>query len=232
MNIEPIETLQKIVEVQGFAIEATKDLGPFGPDTDRICYHLHEDVEDESQHQNQDEVFRVLVDAGVRIERDALADYPWEIWERRWPTREWLEHDVPKIFQVMNRFNHGLYDISYEPKGAAGDLYRAAIRAVWDSAEPASRPVGWDQEDLSKKSSFVVFSVELGDAVYAAVQSGQLSVADAVSRLDLVMKEVPLRWPDMAALVSARYTKFGPEHQELLDWAVDRVVPALRGQAD
>jgi hypothetical protein len=228
---EPIETLPEIIELQRFAIEASKELGPFGPDIDRVCYHLHEDFSDEERHQDQDEVFRALIDDGVRIERDALLDYPYEIWERRWPTREWLEHDVPKIFQVMNRFNHGLYSISYEPKGAASDLYAAAFRAAWHSAEPASRPAGWDPEDLSKKSSTVVFSVKLGDAVYAAVKSGKLSVAEAVSRMELVKEEVLLRWPDKNA-AAARFTKFGNEHQELLDWAIRTVVTPSTGQTN
>jgi hypothetical protein len=232
VTTEPIETLLEIMEVERFAIEATKDLGPFGPDTDRICYHLHEDFLDDELDQNQDEVFRALIDEGVRIERDALLEFPYEIWERLWPTDEWLEHDVPKIFHVMNRFNHGLYSISYEPKGAAMDLYAAAFRSAWYSSEPAIRPAGCDPEDVSKKSSTVVFSVKLGDAVYAAVKSGKLSAAEAVARMDLVKEEAWLRWPNIAAAVAGRFTAFGPEHHELLDWAIKQVVTSPHGQAD
>jgi hypothetical protein len=243
VTTEPIETLHEIVEFERFAIEATKHLGPFGPEIDRVCYHLHEDLMDDDRHQDQDEVFRALVNAGVRIEREALADYPWEIWEHRWPTEEWLEHDVPRIFDVMNRFNHGLYSISYEPKGSASDLYAAAFRAAWDNADPTTRPANCEEEDISEKAASVVFHVKLCNAVYAAVQAGKLSVSDAVSRMDLMQDDIRLRWPDKPAEAAALMAmvnpfvptpipKFGPEHQELLDWALWSVVTDPLGKAN
>ncbi len=243
MTTEPIETLHEIVEFERFAIEATKHLGPFGLEIDRVCYHLHEDLLDDDRHQDQDEVFRALVERGVRIERDALADYPWEIWEKRWPTQEWLEHDVPRIFDVLNRFDHGLYSISYEPKGAARDLYAAAFRAAWDNADPRTRPPGCEEEDMSEKAASVVFRVKLRNAVYAAVQAGKLSVADAVSRMDAIGDETQLRWPNKSAeaaalmaignpFVPTPIVKFGPEHEELLNWALWNIVTDSLGKVN
>lgn len=243
MTIESVETLDKIMEVMRFSIEANKTLGPFGPDVDRICYHLHEDLDDDESHQDQDEVFRALKGAGVPIERSALDDYPYEIWERRWPTIEWLERDVPRIFEVLNSFNHGLYSISYEPKGSAWHLYAAAFQHAWHHADPASRPPGCEEEYRSQKAALPVFISDLGKAVYAAVREGKLSVSDAVERMDAIWPETAHRWPNKAAeaasmlwfenpLMSPALVHFGPEHQELLQWALWHIVTNPLGKAN
>jgi hypothetical protein len=243
VTTEPIETLHEIIEVERFAIEATKHLGPFGADIDRVCYHLQEDIDDDDAHQDQDEVYRALLDAGVRIERDALADYPWEIWEWRWPTHDWLDHDVPRIFDVLNRFGHGLMGISYEPRGAARHLYTAAFRAAWDSAEPTARPAGYEEEDLSIKAAYPVFSAKLHGAVYAALQSGKLSVSDAVRRLDAIQSDIEQRWPNESAkggvliecgpiLLNTSISRFGDEHEDLLNWALRHVLTEPSGKAN
>lgn len=243
MTIESVETLDEIMEVERFAIEATKALGPFGPDVDRVCYHLHEDLDDDDRHQDQDEVFRALKDAGVSIERSALDDYPYEIWERRWPTVEWLERDVPRIFEVLNKFHHGLYSISYEPKGSAKHLYAAAFRHAWDHADPVSRPPGCEEEDMSQKAAWPVFITDLRNAVYAAVREGKLSVSDAVERMDAIWPETELRWPNKAEeaasmlwfenpLQPPALVRFGSEHQELLQWALWHIVTDPLGKAN
>lgn len=229
---EPIETLHDIMESQRFHIKAREGLGPFGPKVDRVCYHLLEDLGNDKAHRDSDEAFAALIEAGVRIERESLDEYPWEIWESRWPTLDWLEHDVPRIFEVMNRLGHGLEFISYEPRGKARNLCNAAIGHALDNADPALRP---EEEDMSQKASWVVFNAELQNAVYAQIRAGNLSVSDAVSRMETIEEEVHMRWPNKAAEAEAMASigqpfrdrsspKFGSEHRKLLEWALWHIV--------
>lgn len=135
MTTESSETLCEITKFLDFEIEALGHLFPFGENLDWICYHLHDDPLDEQEHRNADEVYLALREVGVEIERSALDDYPYEIWEKRWPTRDWLDKTLPKMFEVLNDFGHGIYSVSYEPRGAMNGLYYAAFRDAWDNAD-------------------------------------------------------------------------------------------------
>ncbi|WP_370034148.1 hypothetical protein [Qipengyuania mesophila] len=228
MTTEPIETLYEIVDFERFCIEKLGHLGPFGPEIDRVCYHLHEDLDDEDRHQDQDEVYGALVKAGVEIDRDALADYPWEIWEERWPTIDWLENHLPKMFDVLNSFSHGIYAVSYEPKGPIRGLYNAAFRDAWDNADPMIRPPGCESEDLSKKAALAVFQVRLDRAVYQCVKEGRLTLIEAAKRVSRLQDDIRARWPRkldeaerlLQGFPFATPQKFSKDHQELLDWAI------------
>jgi hypothetical protein len=231
VTTEPIETLYEIMESERFGIQMLEGFGPLGPDIDRVCYHLHEDLDDDGRHEDIDELDKALRAAGVIIDRWGLADYPWEIWEKRWPTNDWVEHDIPIIFEVLNRFNHGLYGISYEPRGAAAwHLRSAAFWARYNALDPAERPSGYEQEDLSRKAAGVVFLVKLAEAVYAHVAAGKLTAIDAINRMERVMPLTKKRWPNRLAetisslSIFAPVATYGSEHEKLKDWAVEQVL--------
>ncbi|MBU0668970.1 MAG: hypothetical protein KKG32_02690 [Alphaproteobacteria bacterium] len=232
MTTEPRETLSEMTKFLNFEIEALGHLFPFGDGSDGIRYHLHDDPSDEQEHRNADKAYAALREAGIDIERSALDDYPWEIWEKKWPTTCWLESDLPKMFDVLNRFGHGIYAVSYEPRGALRGLYSAAFRDAWNQADPRTRPPGCEAEDLSKKASSVVFHVRLNEAVYREVKLGRLTLHEAAERVSAIQSDVRARWPNKET--EARWflnfprigdlPKFGEPHEELLKWAIWNVV--------
>lgn len=222
----------RLKQVLTFEIEALGHLFPLGEGNDRICYHLHNDPCDEQDHCNAVEVYTALREAGVEIETGALADYPWEIWETRWPTTDWIENDLPKIFDILNHFGHGIYAITYEPSDRMRGLFNAAFRDAWDHADPHTRPPGCEAEDLSGKTASVVFHVRLYEAVYRAVKGGRLTLQEAADRLGVIQADVRARWPDKDAEVRwlmdfprlGEFPNFSEHHEELLQWAVWSVV--------
>lgn len=232
MTTEPRETLLRLTKIWSFEIEALGHLFPLSEGNDRICYHLHEDPLDERDHRNADEVYAALCEAGVKIERDALADYPWEKWEKRWPTTDWVEHDLPKIFDTLNRFRHGIYAITYEPCKRMRGLYEAAFRDAWDHANPRTRPPGCEAEDLSGKTARVVFHVRLHEAIYRAIKGGRLTLQEAAERLGAITDDIRARWADKDAearwLIDfprlGEFPHFSEQHEELVRWAVWSVV--------
>lgn len=232
MRTEPQETLSEITQLIEFEIEALGHLFPLGDVVDRICYHLHDDPLDDNEHRNADEVYAALCEVGVNIERSALDDYPWEIWEKRWPTSDWLTNDLPKIFDVLNRFGHGIYSVSYYPRGAALPLFHAAFRDAWDNADPKTRPPNCESEDLSEKAATVVFHIRLNEAAYREVKSGKFTFMEAARRVAAIQDEVRLRWPNKEAEARLRLgiprlrdiPRFDDQHEELLKWAIWHVV--------
>lgn len=221
MTIEPLETLHEIMERERIAIRLTNELGPFGPEVDRVCYHLHEDLDDEGRHQDQEELQEALGEAGVNFDAWGLDAYPWEIWEKRGPTIEWVERDIPIIFGVLNSFSHGIYDISYEPKGAAWYIYSAAFRAEYDALPVSDRPSGYEPEDLTGKAAGVIFYVRLADDLYATIKRGEMSAVEAANRLDALQPAIQQRWPNEPPFsIFGPVSRYNEEYESLRQWSL------------